>query len=65
MTNRNENIRKTDALGSSESFKMEDDMSVEGQCSGYTGVDRDYTTEIFKIEIANLPKCYSVCVSIF
>ena len=50
-----------------ESAKMETDSnSIEGQSissSHNINVDRDFTTEIFKIEIGNLPKCYSVCVS--
>jgi hypothetical protein len=37
---------------------------VEGQSSSQN-IDRDFTTEIFKIEIGNLPKCYSVTVSYF
>ena len=48
-----------------ESAKMEGEISTtEGQSSSHNIVDRDFTTEIFKIEIGNLPKCYSVSVSI-
>ena len=49
----------------SEKFKMEvlEDEVDENQ-SSCCAVDNDFTTEIFKIEIGNLPKCYSVCVSI-
>ena len=43
---------------------MEDKNISAGSQSSCYAVDRDFTTEIFKIEIGNLPKCYSVCVSI-
>ena len=47
-----------------EGATMETDSIVEGQSSSQN-IDRDFTTEIFKIEIGNLPKCYSVTVSYF
>ena len=46
-----------------ESVQMEtcDDNLSEGQPQVE---NRDFTTEIFKIRIDNLPKCYSICVRI-
>ena len=47
-----------------ESVKMETDSnSIDplGQSSAHINLDRNFTTEIFKIEVGNLPKCYSVC----
>ena len=61
MTDLSENSQDPE----SEKTKMEvlKDEVDENQ-SSCCAVDKDFTTEIFKIEIGNLPKCYSVCVSI-
>jgi hypothetical protein len=66
MADLGENSCITEDPESFESAKiMEAEISTEGQSSTSSHVvDRDFTTEIFKIEIGNLPKCYSVCVSI-
>lgn len=44
-----------------------DEGTDDGQSCSHTNTgeseERGFTTEIFKIEIGNLPKCYSICVS--